>query len=187
MRQGAAESQLRSEARLAFERRAEAELRPLRSTMTPQSYAKEKSEVIMEAERSYVLDPAELREKTVPGPLDSFLIDLKHSPFESAIDSVSPVNEKVEDVLRDLTIVMGDSTLMARFLEDPTVKGLMDDPVVKDLSSDPEIASAIIESRYRDLMDNPKILDAVERPEVRARFAKVDIAGILKRVRGPQA
>ncbi len=95
MRQGAAESQLRSEARLTFERQAEAELRPLRSTMTGERYDQEKTKLVVAAERSYFLDPTELREKTVEGPLDSFLVDLKHSPFKATIDTVSPVNEKV--------------------------------------------------------------------------------------------
>lgn len=183
MRQGAAESQIRAEAHMTFERQAEAELRPLRSTMTSQRYAEEKSKMVMEAQRTFFVEPAQLREKTVEGPLDSFLVDLKHSPFEAAVDNVSPVNEKIETVLRDLTIVMGDSILMARFLEDPTVKTLMNDPVVKDLSTDPQIALAVVQSRYRDLMDNPKILDAVQRPEVKAKFAKVDVAGILEKVR----
>ncbi len=88
-------------------------------------------------------------------------------------------------MLRDLTIVMSDSTLMGRFLEDPTVKTLMNDPVVKDLGNDPEIALAVVQGRYRDLMDNPKILSAVERPEVKAKFSKVDIADILEKVRRP--
>ena len=183
MRVGTAESSMRTEARQKFEREADEELRPLRNSMSRKRLAEEKQKLVAEAEASFYVDPAELRKRTPEGTLDTFLVDLEHSPFEAAVDSVSPVTVNIEKVMTDLTIVVGDPVLFARFRLHPTVQTLMSDPTVKSLSEDPEIAQAIIEGRYRDLLDHPKLIAAVEQDQVRDKFAKVDMAKILAEVR----
>lgn len=183
MRQGVAEADMRQQARVRFEREVEAELRPLRTTMTRKTYLDEKEKMVAEREASYQLDKVALLQATAQGPMDGFLVDLEYSPFEAVVEKVSPVNEKVETTLRDLTIVMSDSMLTARFLEEPDVKALINDPVVQGLSKDPEIARAIAEKRYRELMDNAKIVALLDEPQVRQKFSRLDIAGVLARVR----
>lgn len=183
MRQGTAEAELRAGARQRFERQADEELRPLRRTMSPKRYQEEKTALVAKAEEEFRVDPGELKKAMPEGPLDGLLIDLEHSPYEKVIDRASPVNERLEEALRDLTIVMGDSMLMARFLEEPVVKDLVRDPALKALSSDPEVEAAIRESRYRDLLDHPKVLALMEDPQLKAKLAKVDMPKILKQVR----
>lgn len=183
MRVGNAEATIRAEARQKFEREAEQELRPLIRTMTRKRYEEEKLKLVAEAEQSFFVDPAELRKRTTEGTLDGFLVDMEHSPFEGVVDKVSPVTVNTEKVLRDLTIVVGDPVLFARFRLHPTVRELMTDSTVLALSEDPEIARAVTEGRYRDLLDHPKLIEAVENETVREKFAKADIAKILEDTR----
>ncbi len=184
MRVGTAESAIRAEARRRFERDAEAEMRPLRTTMSRKRYQEETQKLVAQAEADFFLDPAELRERTETSPLDTFLVDMEHSPFEGVVESVSPVTLNTEEVLRNLTIVVGDPVLFERFRQHPTVKALMADPTVKELSEDREVARLVVEGRYTDLLDHPRLIDAVQKDEVRAKFARVDIAAILNEVRG---
>lgn len=183
MRIGNAEAAIRAEARQKFERQADQELRPLIRTMTRKRYEEEKLKLVAESEQAFFVDPAELRERTAEGGLDGFLVDMEHSPFEAVVDKVSPVTVNTEKVLRDLTIVVGDPVLFARFRLHPTVRQLMSDPTVLALSEDQEIARAVTEGRYRDLLDHPKLIAAVEDDAVRAKFAKVDMAQILEDTR----
>ena len=183
MRVGNAEAAIRAEARQKFEREAREELAPMATSMTRQRLEQERQKYVAEAEASFYVEPAELRKRTQQGSLDGFLIDMEHSPFEGMVDKVSPVTVNTEKVLRDLTIVVGDPVLFARFRLHPTVRQLMTDPTVKGLSEDPEIAKAVVEGRYRELLDHPKLIAAVENEKVRTRFAKVDIAKILEDTR----
>lgn len=183
MRVGTAESAIRAEARRTFERQAEEEMRPLRTTMTRARYASEKQKLVAEAEEAFFVEPAELRERAGAGPLEHFLVDLEHSPFEAMVDNVSPVTVDTEKTLRDLTIVVGDPVLFARFREHPTVSALMKEPAVVALSQDPEIAETVIRGDYRALLDHPKLIEAVEEPAIREAFSNVDITTILAEVR----
>ncbi len=184
MRVGTAESSIRAEARQKFEREAEAELRPLRRTMTAQRYETEKQKLVVESEESLFVDPAEVRKRAGEGTLDTFLVDLDHSPFEGVVEKVSPVTVNTEKILRDLTIVVGNPELFEKFRKHPTVSELMNDPHMLALSENTEIAQAVIQGRYRDLLDHPKMIEAVENKEVREKFSKVDIAEILEQIRG---
>jgi hypothetical protein len=184
MRVGAAESEIRAEARRKFEREADQELRPLASTMSPRKLAAEKLELVKEAEERFFVDPAVLRERTAQSPLDTFLVDLEHSPFDGVVDKVSPVKANTERILRDLTIVVGDPLLLTRFRSHPTVRTLMEDPTVQVLSGDKEVSRLVIEGRYRELLDHPRLVEAVENQSLRARFADVDMGKILDEVRG---
>ena len=184
MRVGTAESSIRAEARQKFERQAEAEMQPLRTTMTPQRYEQEKQQLVAEAEESFYLDPAEVRKRAGEGSLDTFLVELEHSPFDGAVEKVSPVSVDTEKTLRDLSIVVGSPDLFEKFRAHPTVSVLVKDPHILTLSTDPEVANAIVGGRYRDLLDHPKLIEAVENKEVREKFAKVDISKILEEVRG---
>jgi hypothetical protein len=184
MRVGTAESAIRAEARRDFERQAEEELRPLRNSMSHQRLAEEKQKLIAEAEANFYLDPAELRKRTTESPMDTFLVDMEHSPFQGVVDSVSPVTVNTEKILRDLTIVMGDPVLSARFRLHPTVQELMDDPTVKTLSADEDVARLVVAGDYKALLDHPRLIEAVQKDEVRAKFGKVDMGKILDEVRG---
>lgn len=186
MRVGTAESAIRAEARRGFEREAEAEMRPLRPTMTAQRYEKEKQKLVAEAEKSFYLDPAKVRERAGVGTLDTFLIDLEHSPFEKVVEKVSPVTVNTEQVLRDLTIVVGNPELFEKFRQHPKVRPLMNDPHMIALSENADIAQAVIQGRYGELLDHPKLIEAVENQQVRDKFTKVDIVTILQEVRGGQ-
>ena len=187
MRIGTAESAIRAEARRKFEREAEAEMRPLRPTMSAPRYEAEKQKLVAEAEESFYLEPAEVRKRAGEGSLDTFLVDLEHSPFDGVVEKVSPVTVDTEKVLRDLTIVVGNPELFEKFRQHPTVSGLMNDPHMVALSENSDVAQAVIEGRYRDLLDHPKLIEAVEDKEVREKFSKVDIAKILEEVRGGPA
>jgi hypothetical protein len=184
MRVGTAESAIRAEARRDFERQAEQELRPLRHSMSSQRLASEREKLIAQAEADFYLDPAELRKRTAESPLDGFLVELEHSPFQGTVDAVSPVSVNTEKILRDLTIVMGDPVLAARFRLHPTVRELMSDPTVQTLADDQQIADLVVRGDYHALLDHPKLIEAVQNEQVRARFGKVDMGAILENVRG---
>ena len=184
MRVGTAESAIRSEARRQFEKEAEVELRPLRPTMSAKRYEQEKLKFIAEAEETFYVEPAEVRKRAGEGTLDTFLVDLDHSPFEKVVEKVTPVTVNTENILRDLTIVVGNPELFEKFRSHPTVSELMNDPHMLALSENADVAQAVLDGRYRDLLDHPKMIEAVENQEVREKFSKIDIAQILEQVRG---
>lgn len=184
MRIGTAESSLRAEARREFERQAEEELRPLRTSMSQKRLAEEREKLIAEAEADFYVDPAELRKRTAESPMDRFLVDMEHSPLQGVVDKVSPVSVDTEKILRDLTIVMGDPVLTARFRLHPTVQELMGDPTVQKLAADEEVARLVMKADYVALLDHPRLIEAVQKDEVRRKFGKVDMGKILEEVRG---
>lgn len=183
VRAGNAEAELMAEARTKFARKAQAEMGSLASTMSRQRFQEEKEAYIAQQFEEFHVEPSALRAKMEESPYDDLLIELKHSPFESFVDSVSPFDQRAEKILNDLTIVARDPALMAKFKKHPVVKDLMKDSKMKELSRDPELAKAIKEQRYRDVLDHPKLIDAVQDSAVKKKFSNVDIGAILEEVR----
>lgn len=182
MREATATVELRAEARQKLERRAARELRPLATTMTREDYEQEKQAIVEEGMNELTIDRSELRKVMAEGPLDGFLVELKHSPFLAAVEAASPVNQRIEDTMRELTVVVGDPVYLERFKKHPKVKELMQDPTVLELSRDKEIANTISQRRFRDLLDHPKLIGALEDKSLRAKFSKLDIEKLLKQV-----
>ena len=183
VRQGNAEAELRAEARTKFARRAQAELGSLASTMSKKQFQREKEAFIAQEFEEFHIQPTELKERMDPSGYDDLLIELKHSPFESFVDSVSPFDQRAERILNDLAIVVRDPTLFAKFKRHPVVKDLMKEPKMKELSRDPELSKAIKERRFRDVLDHPKLISAIKDTTVRKKFSDVDIGAILREVR----
>jgi len=185
MREAAAETALRVQARSRIEGKVEVELEPLSYQLAPEEYQRQKTVLVTQKMREYRPSPEQIREVTEPGPLDPFLEDLRSSPFGGAVESFSPLDAKGEKVLRDLTVVVGDAVLMERFQRQPKVAELVKEPAFQALSNNEDIASAIREKRFRALLDHPRIVAAARDPKLRQKLTEVDIEGILAEVKGP--
>jgi hypothetical protein len=185
LREAVAETELRAQARVKIERAVEVELEPLSFRLAPEEYERQRDRSVTMRMRKYRPEPEQIQKATAAGPLDPFLENLKSSPFQGPVDSFSPLDERGEKVLRDLTIVAGDAVLMDRFQQHETVAELVQEPAFQALSDNEQIASAVREKRFRDLLDHPKIVAAARDPELRQKLSEVDMEKILAEVKGP--
>ena len=183
MRQSMAESEIRNEARQRFVKEARKEVSLYRAGMGPEAFEAEVSAMVAESEKSFEIDPSELRKRTPAGPLDGFLVELKASPMDGLVDSVSPFNEQAEKTLRDLTIVVSDPVLMDRFKNHPKVRQVMQEPKILELSQDKDVARMVLNRDYRELMDHPKLLALAEDSELREAVNRAQLPELLDQIR----
>lgn len=183
MRQSMAESEIRNEARQRFVKEARQEVTLYRTGMDPEVFEAEVTALVAESEKSFEIDPAELRQRTPAGPLDDFLLELKASPMDGLVDSVSPFNAKAEKTLRDLTIVVSDPVLMDRFKNHPKVRQVMQEPKILELSQDQEVARMVLNRDYRALLDHPKLLALVEDAKLREVVNQAQLPELIEQIR----
>ena len=131
--------------------------------------------------KTFAVKPEQVREKIEPGPLDGFLEELETFPMESLVESFSAIDAKSEELLRDLSIVVGDPILFDRFQRNPDIAKLKEDSTLQALGRDEEVAAAIRERRFRDLLDHPKVVEAAGNEKLRQKLKNVDIDSILKK------
>lgn len=183
MRQSMAESEIRNQARQRFLEEAREEVALYGVGLDRQAFEAEVMALVAEAERSFELDPVELRQRTALGPLDGFLEDLKVSPLDGLVDNVSPFNEKAEKTLRDLTIVVSDPVLMDRFKNHSEVRKVMQEPKILELSEDREVARMVLAGEYRQLLDHPKLISLAEDPRIREIMNQANLPEVLDKIR----
>lgn len=182
MREAAAVSQLRTQARQKAERKVAKEMEYMAAQYAPEEFERRQTVAVAKRMKSFKPDPKEVEEILAPGQLDPFLEDLKNFPLRGPVNAFSPVDDKAEKLLRDLTIVVSDPVLFQRFQSQEVVRELTEDETVKALSGDEQIAAAIREKRFRDLLDHPKLVKAARSSVVRRKFEKVDMGAILDKV-----
>ena len=182
MREAEAVSQLRTEARKKVERTVVKDMKYMASQYAPEEYERRKAVAVAKKMKKFKPDPKKVEELVKPGTLDPFLQELKAFPLKAPVNAFSPVDEKSEKVLRDLSIVVSDPILFERFRREAVVKELMEDETVKALASDPKIAEAVRANRFRELLDHPKLVAAARSSVVRKKFKNVDIEALLEQV-----
>lgn len=182
LREAVAINDLRTAHRLKVEKRVTEEMAYLRGQMAPETFRATQMKEVQKQMRGFEVKPEQVEEKIEPGPLDDFQHSLESFPLEGVVQSFAMVDRKGEELLRDLTVVVGDPYLLHDFQKHPTVKELMTDQTVRDLTSDPEIAKAVREKRFRELLDHPKLVKAARDESVRVKFGKVDIEMVLQEV-----
>ena len=181
MREGEVISQLRSEARIKIEREVTEEMGPDSGFYAQEELEKRMTLAVENRMKTFAVKPEQVREKIEPGPLDGFLEELETFPMESLVESFSAIDAKSEELLRDLSIVVGDPILFDRFQRNPDIAKLKEDSTLQALGRDEEVAAAIRERRFRDLLDHPKVVEAAGNEKLRQKLKNVDIDSILKK------
>ena len=184
MREGAIISQLRAQARMKIEQEVSREMAPNSSFYAPEELEQRMTVAVTKRMKTFRVEPKEVEERIEPSPLDGFLVELETFPLEAVVENFSAIDARSEEVLRDLSIVVGDPLLFDRFQRHPEIAELRDDPTLQALGRDEEVAAAIRERRFRDLLDHPKVVEAARNEKLRRKLKGVDIEAILKKTLG---
>lgn len=118
-----------------------------------------------------------------PERVEVISMSVDRSVFAPLVNKVSPIDEKVEQTLEDLRVVVNDPQLMALFMANSRVRTLMENETLVELTRDPEINAALRAQNYRGLMDNPKIVAAADDRVLMWKLRELHIDELLAEVR----
>lgn len=129
----------------------------------------------------------DMRQELLVGPPpekgEAWAEQVESSVFAPVVDSVNPLDQKVEKTLTDLSVVCNDPQLFVLFQAHPQVQKFMGHPVMVALAQDPQIAESIRAGNYREVMDNPKISQVASDPVLRQQLKDLKIDQLLAEIR----
>jgi hypothetical protein len=129
----------------------------------------------------------ESKQVITPGVFTNLKNEIDTSFFGSMVKKADPVEGKVGQTFRDLTIVMKNPELFERFRNHPAIVRFTHDSRMMQLAGDPEIERLLQTNQYYKLLDNEKIAALLNDGKLFKEIKSLDMSSILKEVMEEEA
>ncbi|OPY05646.1 MAG: hypothetical protein A4E66_02397 [Syntrophus sp. PtaB.Bin001] len=117
-----------------------------------------------------------------PGVFTNLKNEIEASFCGSMVKKADPVEGKVGQIFRDLTIVMKNPELFERFKNHQAIVRFTHDSRMIQLAGDPEIERLLQTNHYYKLLDNEKIASLLNDGKLFKEMKALDMSSILKEV-----